>query len=244
MSGRHEFAFYAPEIVDLYKGHMPNEDLMCTGTPLVHRICQVLRLQVGDSLILFGSDSYIQGIIKATARSSCCIEPRIIQSIVPLSPSLHLCIAVLERAAFATAVEYATVLGVSAIYPVITTKSKRKIIDTHEQDRLRRIIIAAAEQSKQFSVPFLAPVMPIAQYRATGKLLVGDVTGTALSVIVCSGTNKNTPLSLCIGPEGGLTERDFADLQDEYETALLASTTLRSELAVAVGLGTIRGMLL
>ncbi len=65
-------------------------------------------------------------------------------------PEIRWCIPLIAKEAFEDIVYNFTAMGVASIQPLVTEKVKRSWGGDRERARLDRIMIAAAEQSKQF----------------------------------------------------------------------------------------------
>ena len=127
----------------------------------------------------------------------------------------------------------ATQMGVARLQPVMTDYTNAKYINW---ERIRRIIIEAAEQSNRNSVPQLLPEVLFDDFlKNTPNLIFADERfahgkSDNLSPITCH-------LSLLIGPEGGFSEREFAALDAAGTKSIsLGKTVLRAETAAIAAL--------
>ena len=155
----------------------------------------------------------------------------------------------LKREAFEEALYSLCELGVTAIQPLTTRKTARSWGDEKELQRAQKILIAAAEQAKQFVVPQMLPVLPLETWVSTltttsNYRIFFDAAGQPLSEIVAKLSN-NTPQELIMlsGPEGDLanTEKELLKSHN-FMFSKLTPTILRAQQAITLGLGVIRSL--
>ena len=129
------------------------------------------------------------------------------EQIVSIDPEISCLLPLLKRDALEDAVTRLAILGVSHIQLVITEKSRRSIA-TKEFDRLEKMIIAAAEQSKQFAMSVIKPAQSLESLLPINgqHLFLFDQYGSsAREVIVKSHTD---PIVVAFGPEGDFTDNE------------------------------------
>lgn len=205
----------------------------------VHRISTVLRLTSGQKIILFDERQVVTGsLLRVTKKNiEVAVEDR--NLINQLMPNITWLLPLLEKEYFEEALYYLTVLGITTIVPVITQLSKKSM--TVKSDRIQRILIAAAEQSKQFALPRIKEPIELekasALYTAPFKI-VFDVDGDAASQIIPTVTQEVIGMT---GPEAGLTEQEKKMLmQNGYQCCMLTSTILKASHATFLAAGMIR----
>ena len=243
----HEFAFFVPQlnIVNAQQNYIIHD------SELIHRMIQVLRLQVGDTCILFDSHMHTVATIQEIIKNKT-INVRIIKSIPTssLEPKITFLLPILKKEALEEAVYSLVEMGVNRIVLVTTAKTQRHWGGDKELQRLQRIYIAAAEQAKQFaSVELIAPMQlkkALEQYVQNKKIaLFFDAQGTILrdSFLFRKDSDKHEIIAL-IGPEGDLIEEE-KQLVDKYGFVRikLTPTILRASQAAALGAGIIRSLL-
>lgn len=111
-------------------------------------------------------------------------------------------------------------------------------------------MIAAAEQSKQYALPQVLPIIPLemwlmkAQVPATIKLFF-DPQGIPLrDAFALIEQQKIHRLIALAGPEGDLTYEEKLMVTDQgFVFCALTPTVLRAQQAVAIGLGALRSLL-
>lgn len=131
-------------------------------------------------------------------------------------------------------VEKATEIGVSAIRLIHTERAPRQV-GSRTLDRLRRVAVAAVEQSGRSRVPAISGMHAIAavpdlirQTRERWFLHPGSTAVVSVS--------SRADTSLLVGPEGGWTESEVAELEGwGCQSWSLGPTVLRIETAAIVG---------
>ena len=130
------------------------------------------------------------------------------------------------------ALRMAVEIGVTAIWPVLATRSVAKG-DRH--DRWLRVIDAACQQSGRTHKPVLHSLRPL------GDALV-EVSPTLTRYLAMPGAQELQraagDVALAIGPEGGFTPPEVAHSTEQgWSLVGFAPWVLRVDTAVAVGLG-------
>ncbi|HSW75515.1 MAG TPA: RsmE family RNA methyltransferase, partial [Candidatus Saccharimonadales bacterium] len=160
-----------------------------------------------------------------------------------MQPHLIFLLPLLKKEALEEAVYSLCEIGVNEIQLVATAKSKAlSAVTSKELDRLRAIIIAAAEQSKNYTLSTLLEPKKlqdvISSFSQASQKIVFDVSGKSFFQIHKT-TEKNIILS--VGPEGGFTNEELTFLQSHgFESCALTHTTLRAVQAVAISSGLFR----
>jgi 16S rRNA (uracil1498-N3)-methyltransferase len=239
----HEFALFIGG--SKYSVDQHAQKLIIQDTDLINRIVPVLRLKVGKTIILFDNTfSYNCMLAEITKKSVICtISSSNAVSIT--TPEINLLLPVLEREALEDSVYMATVYGVSSIQLVATEKSRRSLAEK-DYLRLEKIAISAAEQSKQFCIPKINPIITlevflqkhISAYKQAIKLWC-DISGkNILQELAQEKSEKNYLVTL--GPEGDYTTQEKELLTKDFTPIKLTNTILRSRDAASLLLGIVR----
>lgn len=203
----HRF-FIHPE--ELAGGALPERGRVVVGSAdLAHQLRHVLRFQVGHRVVLLDNSGYeFSAHIEQLTNSDVVFE---IDSSAPaknVAPrELILYMALSKRDSFEMVLEKGTELGVAAFVPVLSERSEKKSLN---MERAEKIVREAAEQSERATLPRVAEVQTLADIftNPPAGLCVLDPRGiTAWR----SALEKNSAtLSVCIGPEGGWSEKEIA----------------------------------
>jgi 16S rRNA (uracil1498-N3)-methyltransferase len=158
---------------------------------------------------------------------------------------VHLASALPKGDRLATLVEMTAQLGVASFVPL---RCERSVVSETESraDRIRRIQVEACKQARWPWVPALAAETSVEDLcRQRG---VAGAVGAAIVVahpggeplVACAAT-FGPDVIVCIGPEGGFTEREIALLAAAGATRVsLAASILRIETAAVVAVATLR----
>lgn len=245
----HQFAFYYEKVNEIWRAHLDMHQIF--DLELVHRIITILRLERNDRIILFNSSHHVDAtIMQIDSKKSIAIQIHRIEANKQLLPVIHWVLPLLKREAFEEALYTLTELGAQSIQPVLTQKTGRFFGGERETTRSQKILRAAAEQSKQFVIPVLQPIIPLevwllkSQPPDTLKIFFDPVGLPLGEVINLCKHKKPTEIIACAGPEGDLAYEEKGLLNDQgFIFCALTPTVLRAQQALAVGLGSFRSLL-
>ncbi len=216
---------------------LQKENVVITDPSLVHQIGRVLRLQVGESVILcdgqgMDAEAEIVSLDKKTVEVH--IHARR-GNTAESARHVTLYVAALKRDNLELVVQKATEIGVSEIVPL---RSARTIKQEANVERLQLIAREAAEQSGRGRVPV---VHPLASFEEAIKTLQDRQSAFFFDlntprIDLSSGLIPDASrLAIFIGPEGGWApeERVLAE-QQGLAIVGLGPRTLRGETAAIV----------
>ena len=201
-------------------------------------LVRVLRLGVGDAVVLFNGDGRefeatleSAGKRGAEARVGAAREPG---NESPLRITLAQGIARGEKMDWV--LQKATELGVAAIAPVNTERTEVRLDAERAGKRLAHwqgVLASACEQSGRARLPALAEPASLAAYaaaeNATVKLALDPEGELELSALALP---PDAHVALLVGPEGGLSERDLATARAAgFRGLRLGPRILRTETA-------------
>jgi 16S rRNA (uracil1498-N3)-methyltransferase len=216
---------------------------------IANQVRKVLRLRIGDQLVLFDGHGH-----EAVARIAT-INPRgvsveVVTSPVPGriagSPKIILGIALLKSDRLDLVIQKATELGVSRIIPL---ESERCVVSLPADrarsrvQRWRRIAIEALEQSgRSDQVDVESPEQltnVVGTLQADRRLIAWEHEPNRSITSQIDGTEES--VAVLIGPEGGFTESEIAAAVDSgFVTVSLGTLTLRSETAAIAAMAMVR----
>lgn len=225
------------------------EILTINSTELVHQVRRVFRLRPGDQVIVFNGtgfdyecniDSYGEGnkIGDDSAISLLVVSSR--PSRFSPKRRLFLCTAIVKKDTFEWIVEKATELGVTDIIPIEAERSEKKALN---EDRLRKIVIEACEQSGRGTTPMVHQIMGLgeaAEFLKKEKkgiqILAFHTNGEKMGIVEKSRLQEASPLvplAIFIGPEGGWSEKEIELFHAQsVQIFCLGAQILRTETAV------------
>jgi 16S rRNA (uracil1498-N3)-methyltransferase len=150
-----------------------------------------------------------------------------------------------DRDRFAWVVEKATELGVTSVIPLESARTMgvASRVRTQHLERLRRHALEAVKQSGSPWATRVERPVSIGELSArplAGQGWVADANGDAVPAVV-----EATPLTVVIGPEGGLTADELEGLRGAgYAAVSLGPHTLRFETAaIAAAAAAVAGRL-
>lgn len=208
----------------------------------------VLRLQVGDPLILFNGagGEYRASLVAVNKREARAriIEFDAVECESPVDITLALGISAGERMDYS--LQKATELGVTAIQPLATERSVVKLSGERADKRLQHwqhVVIAACEQCGRNRVPAVAPVQKLYAYLAAVErnkrlLMLSPDADTPLKRVA-----PTTAVVLLIGAEGGLAPSEHqAARAGGFEAVKLGPRVLRTETAPVAALAVLQAL--
>ena len=213
------------------------------------RHVQVLRLQPGEALTLFGDPARggeWRARVQAMGRREVIVvvEAHIAVEREP-ARAVHLALGMPANERMDWLVEKATELGVASIQPLLTARTVLRLDGERAARKVahwQAVAVAACEQCGGNRVPLVHPVRPLAEWLADpARAALG--AGVWLSLAAGSvplpawGAAHGGPCHVVLGPEGGLTDAEEAALARAGLVPLsLGARTLRSETAALAAL--------
>ncbi len=235
---KHEFALFYSDLSSQKSG----DTLLISNVSLVQRITSILRLKPNDRLVLFNQEMHVQVQLKNCSKKSCSFMVESGSKNKILKPEITVLLPVLKRDALESALYSCVALGAS-IVQLITTEKTRKWQGGKEFERLQRITISAAEQSKHFAFPTVKPPLSLAnaleQYKATTHKFFADPQGVSC-LEKMSTLDVKKDFLLMVGPEGDLATGEKELLKKDFIFVALVPTVLKSEQALGLLLGVTR----
>lgn len=205
-----------------------------------HHLSRVLRVEAGQRFELSDGQSLYLGEIFEAGKNR--VRFRILETLPfsEVSVRLTLFAALIKFERFEWIIEKATELGVDAIVPLVAERSEKGLAPAAVKriDRWRKIAREASQQSRRVRLPLilqpaeLGSVVQPSYYleELPGCRLLMD----ALPSPAIRKTVRN--VGLVVGPEGGWTERERAQLAAQEVAAVsLGSQILRTETAAIAG---------
>lgn len=204
--------------------------VVITNDSMVNQFKNVFRLVKGNDVILFdnsGSDFHCSIDGYDSNKISMIINKILKNTVLPVR-EIYLFASIIKKDNFEWIAQKSTELGVSHIIPIISERTEKKDINI---DRIKKIIMEAAEQSGRGTLPVLSEVLDlkstlekyghiksIAWHTDAQKFVSQDISNT---------------LGAYIGPEGGWTTAE-EELFKKHGVHMrsLGPQVLRAETAV------------
>ena len=244
---KHEFAFFTSEVAHLIQSE---QEYRLKDIDLNRRLLSIVRVHPGEKIILFDTMNAIVCTVISYNKKETTIITGKRTTHMALKPEIIWLLPLLEREAFEDSLEALMVMGATTIIPLITQKS-RKVWGVgssaeKEHDRARRLMIAAAEQSKQFMLPVIQKTVDITialnnTKNHTTKIFFDTTGKPAFEILEFIRNNKPQSIIALVGPEGDLTTAEKKLVQQHnFEFCKLTPTILRARTAVELGIGLLR----
>lgn len=214
-------------------------------------LVRVLRLGVGDPLVLFNGDGQdYQARLTVVEKRHSEVEISGSQTVDNESPlRITLVQGVARGEKMDWILQKATELGVAEFAPVITERTEVKLDAERGDKRVAHwmgVVIAACEQSRRARVPQVGMPVSLAQFAArdtSAVKLALDPEGE-LDISTLRSMDVSGGISLAIGPEGGLGERDLTLLRTAgYRGLRLGPRILRTETAGIAAISALQAVL-
>jgi 16S rRNA (uracil1498-N3)-methyltransferase len=210
-------------------------------------LLNVLRLKDGDSMLVFnGRDGEWRARIAVASRKGCTllIDEKTREQ-TPL-PDLHYLFAPLKHARLDYMVQKAVEMGAGRLSPVLTQFTQVSRVNL---ERMRANAIEAAEQCGILAIPDIDAPRKLTDMLAgwdTGRRLIfcDEAVPTASPAEGMKDFARG-PAALLIGPEGGFSDAERADLlRRPYVTALsLGPRILRADTAAVAALAIVQSFI-
>lgn len=204
-----------------------------------HYLCNVMRLNNGEILSCFnGRNGEFGAVVEQIHKKQTRLKLQAQTRVPQLTPDIWLLFAPLKKDRMDFLIEKAVELGVAGLVPVIT---RHTITDKIRPERLRAQIIEAAEQCERLDVPVLEEPKRLDEvlknWNTARRLFFMDERGSGQSAAEAFAAFTG-PAALLIGPEGGFSEDEAAQLrQESFVTPVsLGPRILRAETAAASAL--------
>lgn len=209
-----------------------------------HYLLRVLRLRQGAELLCFdgAGRAWAATVADAAPRRATLELGEVVAEAPPPEPRLHLAQGQLKGAAMDRAIQKATELGVTDIWPLHAERSNVPADgqrQARKHDHWQKVIESAAEQCGALYLPHLHPLQNLAGFLdqappAEWILLQPEAPALPLSL-------PHAPAGVLVGPEGGWTESELRTAEARrLKRHGLGSLVLRGETAPLAALAAIR----
>lgn len=221
------------------------------GPEQTHYLLRVMRRGQGAPVLVFnGRQGLWRARVDAGDRRRTVLAVEAQEQPQPAATGPWLAFGIPKRPALELILQKGTELGAARFLPVA---SERAMTERLNPDRLRRIVIEAAEQCERLDVPDIAPAQrlqdALAGWPAERALLWCDETGGGMPIADAldalfddtegaEGTALPRPWGLMVGPEGGFASAELDGLGEvPFVTKVaLGPRILRAETAAIAAL--------
>lgn len=248
---KHEFALFIESLSSVIKAKEPGSSIIFSDEKLLHRMINVLRLQVEDSCIFFDGYVQVRAVISHFVnKKQVVIAIVAIEAHAKLHPNITFLLPLLKRDDYELALYALAELGVNTIQLVFTRKSMHQWAGERDNERAKRILISAAEQSKNFILPELKEPISfedaLKKYHTASVKIFFDPYGEKFfdTMQMLHASILENGVVLLIGPEGDLHEEEKRMVSEHnFMFCALTPTIIRAVQAAALGAGFVRSLL-
>lgn len=213
-----------------------------------HHLADVRRLHAGDLVCVFDGrgHEHLAEVAEVTRRR---VSVRLRESRAPCPPS-PLCLivaqAVLKGDKMNAVVRDLTMLGVTAIQPLVTDRAEvtlTALVRARRQERWQRVALASAKQCGRSDLPRVGTPLRLQDWLATDspgvRVLLAEpelhVPADLPTVASQGASPPEGPVTLLVGPEGGWSRHERALLTSAgFVPWTLGRRTLRADAAALV----------
>ena len=227
-----------------YVSEFDGEEIDLTEEDSWHA-AKVLRLKPGDRIVIVdGQGTWCEAELVQTHPKNC--HAMIISRSAgheKRNYTLHVAVAPTKNAdRIEWFVEKATEIGIDHITPLLCRKSERKNINN---DRLRKVDIAAMKQSLKAYLPFIHNITPCEEFilqPADGKKFIAHCHSSDLP-FMGNLVSKGEAVTILIGPEGDFSaEEVLLAVKNGFTEITLGTSRLRTETAALAACHTVAVM--
>jgi len=226
---------YAPAMARrFFASPLPPPGPATLSPSLGHHLGRLVRTGPGDAVVLFdgSGDEAHATVVEVRGRDLLVEVGAPVARALGRSPRLRLEVAVALPRSPRTdwLLEHGTEAGIHGFRPILTERTRRV---PEQREHWRRVLIAACAQCDRAVLPTIAPTVGLDEFCAMPRPRESYVATTADLEL---GPASADSALLVVGPEGGLTEREMAQLTGAgFAPRSLGPLTLRTETAVLAG---------
>jgi len=225
-------------------------DLITLAPDEAEHLTRVLRLTAGDPVSVFnGRGGEFESVIESAARGRVRVRVGLPRASAPEARlAVSVAQAVLKGDKMDAVVRDATMIGVTAIHPIVTTRTELSVAALergHRRERWERVAIAATKQCGRAIVPHIATPIELRAFgngadpMTRGAVLMLVEPGAAAGATALRDLDIPTPeaATLIVGPEGGWTSEELASVSAGTRLITLGGRTLRADAMALVAIG-------
>ncbi|MDC0126385.1 16S rRNA (uracil(1498)-N(3))-methyltransferase [Candidatus Pelagibacter sp.] len=196
-----------------------------------HYVTKVMRIKIGEIFSLFNSSGEWEAKILTLSKSV--VEFNIIKQLrqKESTKEMWLAFSPIKSNYFNFMIQKATELGVTKFIPIIFD---RTIVRKINKERLKKVIIEAAEQSNRINVPSIEEPQSLKNFLSNEKMDLIFTDLNSQNKKIDSGKLTNNPTCVIIGPEGDFSEEEREKILSfkGVQPIKINENILRSETAV------------
>jgi 16S rRNA (uracil1498-N3)-methyltransferase len=206
---------------------------------------RVLRVEVGQQYEISDRKNLYLGRVSALPKGTVEFELGEVLPARRQGAQITVLAALVKFDRFEWMIEKCSELGVNAVVPIVAARSEAGLEEAvrKRHSRWSRICEESGQQCRRVQPMRIGPCtnFAVAIEIAAGKRLLLDEEG-GMPLLACAGTGTED-YKLCVGPEGGWTERERERaLKSGWQAATLGENILRAETAALTAVSQIQGL--
>ena len=207
-----------------------------------HYLSKVMRIKIGENFSLFNDNGEWSAKVKNISKGL--VEFIVIKKLrQEENPrEIWLAFSPIKSNYLNFMMQKATELGITKFIPIIF---ERTIVRKINNERLKKIIIEATEQSNRINIPEIKNLKNLSEFLKNfpdnGNLIFCDINSRKEKIDTVLSKKRKGAICILIGPEGDFSEIERQSIIDiKQSTALsLAHNILRSETAAIAAISII-----
>ncbi|HET9705078.1 MAG TPA: 16S rRNA (uracil(1498)-N(3))-methyltransferase [Vicinamibacterales bacterium] len=231
--------FHAPDVhASAARVELPEDE--------AEHLVRVLRLGVGDEVDVFdGRGGLWRAEVVEAGKHAAAIRPvSPLAAARELGTPVTLVMSLLKGDKMDDVVRDATMLGVTAIRPVVSERSETSLAALVRGNRLarwQRIAISSVKQCGRAVVPEILPAVPLDWYWTEpvsgSKMMCVEPSAALTEIAAVQTVPKPSAAQVIVGPEGGWTVTEIATAHESGAILMtLGARTIRADAVPIVAL--------
>lgn len=208
---------------------------------LFYQINRVLRMKVGDEFFLQTEQGNLRYQVALQSWSKEKITAQVLQQISPIEKISPVALAVAvpnHTDKLELILQKSAEIWITDLYFWPAERSQKKQRNEKKLPRYQKILKEASEQSWSWQIPqlhYLPDLLSIIDHYQGVVFEIPEQQENKTRLKDTSESKSTLPLLGIIGPEGGLTPRDYQQFGEDYLIQSLWSQVLRMETAAIIG---------
>tara|TARA_B100000609_G_scaffold179936_1_gene160123 strand:- start:15 stop:716 length:702 start_codon:yes stop_codon:yes gene_type:complete len=196
-----------------------------------HYLTKVMRVKENEVFSLFNSNGEWEAKVISTAKGN--VEFRLIKQLRKKESSKELWLAFSPiKANYQNfMIQKATELGITKFFPIIFD---RTVVRKINNERLKKIVIEASEQSNRLNVPLIEKAQNLKNFLKSNSINLIFTDLNSKNKKIDKSKFKDKPICIIIGPEGDFSENERNEILsfEDIQPLKINENILRSETAV------------
>ena len=212
-----------------------------------HHLLTVLRLTVGDDIVLFnGQGGEYEATLNFAKKGKAKAKVHTFKEVNRESPvKLHLYQGISRGDRMDFSLQKATELGVSSITPILCERAQFKNNEQQIQKKTlhwQQVIVSATQQSWRCQLPTLNPITSLnsALIEASAQHQLNLFLHTSTEKALQRDLSGKTSIGVFIGPEGGFSDQEHHMALNHARIIQLGPRILRTETATIAALSLVQ----